>query len=132
MLSPAARWWQVGTQERALSCGSSPKRSALGLTARKCTPAVTDLGRLLHKHPEWGSRFLLPFGQAHVFYPPASEERCTAALMLEVDSVGWRPVSPSAKSVFVGPIQLVELTAKLRLEVQANPEPPSAGRSPAA
>jgi len=49
---------------------------------------ATDLGHLLHKHPERLQSFSLPFGQAHVFYPEASEERCTAALMLEVDPVG--------------------------------------------
>jgi 3' terminal RNA ribose 2'-O-methyltransferase Hen1 len=30
----------------------------------------------------------LPFGEAHVFYPEASEERCTAALVVELDPVG--------------------------------------------
>ena len=51
------------------------------------TPA-TDLGFLLHKHPDRVQRFDLPFGAAHVFYPEATEERCTAALLLEVDPVG--------------------------------------------
>jgi len=32
--------------------------------------------------------FALSFGQAHVFYPEASAERCTAALLLDVDPVG--------------------------------------------
>jgi 3' terminal RNA ribose 2'-O-methyltransferase Hen1 len=57
---------------------------SLTLTRR---PA-TDLGHLLHKHPDRLQSFSLPFGQAHVFYPEASEERCTAALMLEIDPVG--------------------------------------------
>ena len=48
----------------------------------------TDLGYLLHKHPDRVQSFGLPFGTAHVFYPEASEERCTAALLLEVDPVG--------------------------------------------
>jgi 3' terminal RNA ribose 2'-O-methyltransferase Hen1 len=30
----------------------------------------------------------LPFGQAHVFYPEATADRCTVALLLEVDPVG--------------------------------------------
>jgi hypothetical protein len=47
-----------------------------------------DLGHLLHKHPGRLQSFRLPFGQAHVFYPEASEERCTAALLLNVDPVG--------------------------------------------
>jgi 3' terminal RNA ribose 2'-O-methyltransferase Hen1 len=49
---------------------------------------ATDLGHLLHKHPDRLQSFSLRFGQAHVFYPEASDERCTAALMLEVDPVG--------------------------------------------
>ena len=49
---------------------------------------ATDLGFLLHKHPERVQDFGVPFGRAHVFYPEAGEERCTAALMLEVDPVG--------------------------------------------
>src|SRR4051794_20986856 len=49
---------------------------------------ATDLGYLLHKHPARVQRFSLPFGAAHVFYPEASEERCKAALMLDVDPVG--------------------------------------------
>jgi 3' terminal RNA ribose 2'-O-methyltransferase Hen1 len=49
---------------------------------------ATDLGYLLHKHPDRVQRFDVPFGAAHVFYPEASEERCTAALLLEVDPVG--------------------------------------------
>ncbi len=32
--------------------------------------------------------FDLAFGQAHVFYPEAGDERCTAALLLDVDAVG--------------------------------------------
>ena len=49
---------------------------------------ATDLGRLLHKHPERAQSFSLPFGAARVFYPEATEERCTVALMLDVDPVG--------------------------------------------
>lgn len=49
---------------------------------------ATDLGHLLHKNPERLQSFSLAFGQAHVFYPDASDERCTAALLLDVDPVG--------------------------------------------
>jgi 3' terminal RNA ribose 2'-O-methyltransferase Hen1 len=49
---------------------------------------ATDLGYLLHKHPERVQSFPLAFGTAHVFYPHASETRCTACLMVEVDPVG--------------------------------------------
>jgi 3' terminal RNA ribose 2'-O-methyltransferase Hen1 len=50
------------------------------------TPA-TALGYLLHKHPERFQSFELSFGKASVFYPEASAERCTAALLLDVDPV---------------------------------------------
>jgi RNA repair, ligase-Pnkp-associating, region of Hen1 len=49
---------------------------------------ATDLGFLLHKHPARLQSFSLPFGQAHLFYPEATEERCTAALLLDVDPIG--------------------------------------------
>ena len=49
---------------------------------------ATDLGYLLHKRPDRLQTFPLSFGQAHVFYPEASAERCTAALLLDVDPVG--------------------------------------------
>lgn len=50
------------------------------------TPA-TDLGYLLHKHPDRCQSFAMTFGQAYVFYPEASVERCTAALLLTIDPV---------------------------------------------
>jgi 3' terminal RNA ribose 2'-O-methyltransferase Hen1 len=50
------------------------------------TPA-TDLGYLLHKHPDRVQEFKQSFGVATVFYPEASEDRCTVALMLDVDPV---------------------------------------------
>lgn len=48
---------------------------------------ATDLGYLLHKHPERVQRFGLSFGAAHVFYPEANDERCEFALLLDVDPV---------------------------------------------
>ncbi|WP_240140167.1 3' terminal RNA ribose 2'-O-methyltransferase Hen1 [Streptomyces sp. MUM 178J] len=48
---------------------------------------ATDLGFLLHKHPEKAQDFSTAHGRAQVFYPEASDERCTAALLLEVDPV---------------------------------------------
>lgn len=48
---------------------------------------ATDLGFLLHKHPEKAQAFSTSYGKAHVLYPEADAERCTAALMLEVDAV---------------------------------------------
>ncbi|EYB68976.1 type 12 methyltransferase [Deinococcus phoenicis] len=48
---------------------------------------ATDLGFLLHKHPDRVLERELPFGRATVFYPQATPEVCTAALLLEVDPV---------------------------------------------
>ena len=49
---------------------------------------AADLGYLLHKHPERFQSYDLSFGKAHVFYPEASDERCPACLLLDVDPVG--------------------------------------------
>jgi hypothetical protein len=57
------------------------------LTLTTTHQPATDLGFLLHKHPEKHQQFLLPFGTAHVLYPEASLVRCTAALVLDVDPV---------------------------------------------
>ncbi|MFJ8164013.1 3' terminal RNA ribose 2'-O-methyltransferase Hen1 [Streptomyces sp. NPDC096136] len=48
---------------------------------------ATDLGFLLHKHPGRTQAFATSHGTAHVFYPEATDQRCTAALLLEVDPV---------------------------------------------
>src|SRR5262245_38222164 len=49
---------------------------------------ATDLGYLLHKHPARSHEAELAFGRVHMFYPEASDERCTFALLLDVDPVG--------------------------------------------
>ncbi|MEV5170305.1 3' terminal RNA ribose 2'-O-methyltransferase Hen1 [Streptomyces flaveolus] len=48
---------------------------------------ATDLGYLLHKHPDKAQAFSTSYGTAHVFYPEADAERCTAALLLETDTL---------------------------------------------
>lgn len=58
------------------------------LTITTTHQPATDLGFLLHKHPERFQSFELSFGQAHVFYPEVSEQRTTVALLLDVDPVG--------------------------------------------
>lgn len=57
------------------------------LTITTTYQPATDLGYLLHKNPGRLQTFSLPFGKAHVFYPEASIERCTAALLLDIDTV---------------------------------------------
>lgn len=49
---------------------------------------ATDLGYLLHKNPTRAQTFPQTFGQAHIVYPEAGDERCTMALILDVDAVG--------------------------------------------
>jgi 3' terminal RNA ribose 2'-O-methyltransferase Hen1 len=49
---------------------------------------ATDLGYLLHKSPFRVHSFEQVFGKVHVFYPETSPDRCTAALVLEIDSIG--------------------------------------------
>lgn len=58
------------------------------LTIRTTHQPATDLGFLLHKHPEHVHTRAFPFGTATVFYPEAAEDACTAALLLDVDPVG--------------------------------------------
>ena len=57
------------------------------LTVSTTHRPATDLGFLLHKNPARVQAFDLAFGKAHVFYPEASEDRCTAALLLDIDPV---------------------------------------------
>lgn len=57
------------------------------LTISTTYQPATDLGYLLYKHPAKVQSFNLAFGQAHVFYPEATPERCTAALLLDINPV---------------------------------------------
>lgn len=57
------------------------------LTITASFSPATDLGYLLHKNPYRPQSTELPFGVAHIFYPETGADRCTAALMLEVDTL---------------------------------------------
>ena len=57
------------------------------LTLTSTAESATDLGFLLHKHPGRVQQFDVSVGTAHVFYPEATDERCTVALLLEVDPI---------------------------------------------
>lgn len=48
---------------------------------------ATDLGYLLHKHPDRYQTIDLSIGQAHIFYPEKSEEKTTISLVLDIDPV---------------------------------------------
>lgn len=58
------------------------------LTISTTHQPASDLGYLLHKHPGRFQSFDLSFGKAHVYYPEVGTERCSACLLLDVDSVG--------------------------------------------
>ncbi|ACU60751.1 3' terminal RNA ribose 2'-O-methyltransferase Hen1 [Chitinophaga pinensis] len=49
---------------------------------------ATDLGYLLHKHPAKVQDIELSKGKAHIFYPVATEQECTCAMVLDIDPVG--------------------------------------------
>ncbi|MEV4890636.1 3' terminal RNA ribose 2'-O-methyltransferase Hen1 [Nonomuraea sp. NPDC055795] len=66
------------------------------LTISTTAEPATDLGFLLHKHPDRVQEFRQSTGTATVFYPEADERRCTVALLLEVDPVAL--VRSSGKS----------------------------------
>lgn len=57
------------------------------LTISTTARPATDLGYLLHKHPDRVQEFTQSWGVARVFYPEADEDRCTAALLLDVDPI---------------------------------------------
>ncbi|MGH3566681.1 MAG: 3' terminal RNA ribose 2'-O-methyltransferase Hen1 [Pseudonocardia sp.] len=58
------------------------------LTITLAQAPATDLGFLLGKHPDRVHRTELAFGHATVCFPQADVERCTAALIVEVDPIG--------------------------------------------
>jgi hypothetical protein len=58
------------------------------LTITTTHQPATDLGYLLHKNPARLHRIELAFGDGYVVYTEATPERCTAALVVDVDTVG--------------------------------------------
>jgi 3' terminal RNA ribose 2'-O-methyltransferase Hen1 len=57
------------------------------LTINTTHQPATDLGYLLHKHPDKLQTVDLAVGQAHIYYPEASENSCTACLLLDINPV---------------------------------------------
>jgi len=49
---------------------------------------ATDLGFLLHKHPDRHHVIEFPYGVIHVVYPVAEEDRCAASVIVDIDPVG--------------------------------------------
>jgi 3' terminal RNA ribose 2'-O-methyltransferase Hen1 len=58
------------------------------LTISTTHSPARDLGYLLGKHPDRTQTFTLAHGTAHVCFPEATNERCTVALILDIDPVG--------------------------------------------
>jgi len=58
------------------------------LTITTTRQPASDLSYLLHKHPAKAQQVELSGGIAHVFFTEVSEEKCTAALLLDIDPVG--------------------------------------------
>ncbi len=78
--------WQTEAYAPVASCGNDRKKYKLLEINTKNQPA-TDLGYLLHKHPDKLQTLDLAVGQAHVFYPEANEKSCTACLLLDINPV---------------------------------------------
>lgn len=57
------------------------------LTISTTYKPATDLGYLLHKNPNRCQSIKLSFGLTHIFYPVAEENKCTAAILLDIDPV---------------------------------------------
>ncbi|WP_427895076.1 3' terminal RNA ribose 2'-O-methyltransferase Hen1 [Kribbella sp. GL6] len=49
---------------------------------------ASDFGFLLHKNPARPQAIDVTGGAAHVFYPEATADRCTVAVLLEIDPIG--------------------------------------------
>jgi len=57
------------------------------LTISTTHAAARDLGFLLCKHADRCQTFEESFGDVHVFYPEATEERCATAMLLGVEAL---------------------------------------------
>ena len=102
---------------RPMRCRRARRTPAPGLSLREAGAKMlltlttthrpaTDLGFLLHKNPGAVRTVDLWFGRAHVFYPEATDERCTAALLLDVDPIGLvrgrgRGIEPASLEPYV-------------------------------
>ena len=95
------------------------------LTITTTHEPATDLGYLLVKHPDRVQQFGVTNGTAHVFFPEATPERCTAALLLDIDlDVGDRAYAASSlMSVALGKVWRTALKGE-------SPDRPELARTP--
>jgi len=68
------------------------------LTITNTGENATDLGYLLHKNPARPQTAIFSFGKVHVFYPEATPERCTAALLLDIDPLDLSRGKPGSQT----------------------------------
>lgn len=68
-------------------CTTKEKNETMLLTISTNKEPATDLGYLLHKHPDKLQKVDLSIGCAHIFYPEANKEKTTIALLLEIDPI---------------------------------------------
>lgn len=57
------------------------------LTLTTTHKPATDMGYLLHKNPFRCQSVNLPFGKINLFYPEATQEKCTIAILMEIDPI---------------------------------------------
>ena len=57
------------------------------MTIATTVPPATDLGYLVHKHPDRLQSFPLSIGTAYIFFPVARDDYCQMAMTLVVDPV---------------------------------------------
>jgi 3' terminal RNA ribose 2'-O-methyltransferase Hen1 len=67
-----------------------PNVTRVLLTITTTLKPATDLGFLLVKHPDRVHEFTVSTGKAYVCYPEAGPDRCTAALVLDIDPAALR------------------------------------------
>ena len=82
------------------SGGRLTHRKLMLLTIRTTARPATDLGYLLHKNPARLQSFELSFGQAHVFYPEATERRARRRCSSTSTRSAWSAAAgPPGKAV---------------------------------
>ena len=62
---------------------------------------ATDLGFLLHKHPDKYQVVDMSIGKAHIFYPEKGEEKTTISLLLEIDPIDMVRGSRKSGDTFI-------------------------------
>lgn len=77
----------IGAETPSPFIGPLGQTCRVFLTVSTTHQPATDLGYLLHKRPDRVQEFKQSFGTVTVFYPEATDDRCTVALMLNVDPV---------------------------------------------